>query len=77
LLSENWFFTVKNTIKANPEMLWTISSIQHLVSVEPSCWQTWVTRGKLFSYDVYSPALAVLWQKTVTGRCRDYQSDET
>lgn len=70
LLSENWFFTVKNTIKATQEMLWTIFSIQHLVSVEPSCWQMWVTRGRL-SCDVYSSALtlrsshqAMLWLYT-------------
>lgn len=62
LLSENWFFTVKNTIKATPEMLWTIFSRQHLVSVEPSCWQMWVTRGKL-SCDVYSPALTLGLQR--------------
>lgn len=58
LLSENWFFTVKNTIKATPEMLWTIFSIQHLVSVEPSCWQMWVTKER-FSCDVYSSALTL------------------
>lgn len=67
LLSENWFFTVKNTIKATPEMLWTIFSRQHLVSVEPSCWQMWVTRGRL-SCDVYSPALTLA---PATGHCYD------
>lgn len=39
-------------MKATPEMFWTIFSTQHLVSVEPSCWQMWVTRGRL-SCDVY------------------------